>query len=553
MKCIPTIKDFVLLILIIFIALTCFCPYVTSSQDYYPTQSWQTSTPEAQGIPSELLLEMLQHIKLNEYNLQSVSIVRNGYLVLDAYLHPFQDGQKHQLHSITKSVVSALIGIAIDKGYLKNVNQKIAELFPHKKIAHLDAQKRSVTLQDLLIMGSGFDCRDASENYWAGTIAMKKSNNWTQYTLNLPMAQPPGEYFHYCNGVSHLLSAIIQESTGMMTMAFARKHLFDPLGIKDIGWEVSPEGTNNGYAGLQLKPRDMAKIGLLYLNGGKWENKQIISTQWIEASTRPYLDGKWAGEDYGYQWWVNPAGFFSAIGMYGQAIYVVPEKNLVVVFTGDIRDKDMYISGTLLKEHIVPAMRSTESLPPNPDTKSQLDNLVAELAAAPEQGLIWVSQEEGVARDGIFKRTASPGLKFAYPPGSKKAETRAQDQIMRMQTAAGNFLTASLIDIPRNWKRFFMRLKLEEFGPVAYTSWLGKYGSDINVLSNTKLTMKCGTPAYRTDIKWLFNRRVPMTTMLLSSYRGDQCIYICVHQSNRPENVDTIIDSFTFYEKLSPE
>jgi CubicO group peptidase (beta-lactamase class C family) len=494
---------------------------------------------------------MLRQIKQNEYNIQSITIVRNGYLVLDAYLYPYKDGQKHELHSITKSVMSALIGIGIDKGYLRNVNQTISDLFPDRKFALLDARKRAVTLQDLLIMGSGFDCNDASANNWAGTIAMKKSNDWTQYTLNLPMADTPGKSFHYCNGVSHLLSAIIQESSGMTTLAFAKKYLFHPLGITDIEWEVSPEGINNGYAGLRMQPRDMAKVGLLYLNRGKWENAQIISSQWIEASTRPYFNGRWAGEDYGYQWWVNPAGFYSAIGMYGQAIYVVPDNNLIAVFTGDSANDDMYVSGTLLKEHIVPAVRSSEPLPPDTETKAQLDNLVAELARQPEQGLVWISQDQGVARGGKFERTATPGFEFAYPPGSKKAETRAPDQIMRMQTASGNFLTASLIDIPRNWKRFFTRLKLEDFGPKGYTSWLEKYGSDINVISNQEIMLKSGSRAFRTDIKWMFNKRMPMTTVLIASYQGDKCIYICIHQSQKLENVDTIIDSFTFYETVS--
>jgi CubicO group peptidase (beta-lactamase class C family) len=140
---------------------------------------------------------MMTAIKKKGYTIQNVSIIRNGYLVLDAYIYPFKDGQKHGTYSVTKSVISALIGIAIDKGYIKNVNQTITELFPNKKIANLDELKRSLTLKDLLIMASGFDCNDASANRWAGTIAMTKSSDWTQYTLNLPMAQTPGEYFHY--------------------------------------------------------------------------------------------------------------------------------------------------------------------------------------------------------------------------------------------------------------------------------------------------------------------------------------------------------------------
>ena len=115
-------------------------------------------------------------------------------------------------------------------------------------------------------MASGFDCKDGSANKWATTVEMRKSEDWTQYMLNLPMAYKSGEHFQYCNGVSHLLSAIIHESTGMQTLNFAKKYLFDPLGIKDIEWGGSPEGINNGVEGLRLQPKDMAKIGLLFLN-----------------------------------------------------------------------------------------------------------------------------------------------------------------------------------------------------------------------------------------------------------------------------------------------
>ena len=216
-----------------FVIISFFYSYATASVNPYPTDKWQISTPETQGLHSKLLLEMMTHIKKNGYNIQSVTIVRNGYLVLDAYMHPFNDSQKHEIFSVTKSVTSSLIGIAIDKGYIKDVDQTITELFPNRKIANLDNLKKLISLKDLLMMASGLDCNDATANKWAGTIAMKKSNDWTQYTLDLPMAQTPGKFFHYCNGVSHLLSAILHESTGMNTIDFAKKYLFDPLGIKN--------------------------------------------------------------------------------------------------------------------------------------------------------------------------------------------------------------------------------------------------------------------------------------------------------------------------------
>ena len=520
--------------------------YTVATVNFYPTAGWQISTPEAQGLHSKSLLEMMAYIKKNKYNIQSISIVRNGYLVLDAYMYPFKDGRNHEMHSATKSVMSALIGIAIDKGYIEDVNQTITELFPDRKISNFDDLKKSISLKDLLMMASGLDCRDATANKWAGTIAMKKSSDWTQYALNLPMVQTPGEYFHYCNGVSHLLSAIIHSSTGMKTIDFAQKYMFDPLGIKNIEWGESPEGTNNGFAGLRMQPKDMAKIGLLYLYKGKWENRQLISAEWVEESTQPYIDGRWNGEDYGYQWWVNPAGFYSAVGMYGQAIYVVPGKNLVAVFTSNIVDENMYISGSLLQKYIIPASVSSEPLPPKPDDMKRLDDFLASIAKAPTQGMVWLTESEGSAKDGIFKRAASPSFKFEYPLGCIKTATRQSDQIMRMETPANGIITASIYRIPRNWRRFFLPIKLEDFGPKEYASWMKKYGSNITVTSNDRIMLEDGTEAYRTDFEWTMKNNKSLITNLVSTYKNGKCIYIAVHQFEKNNMVESIIQSWKF-------
>jgi len=541
MKLFKNKKYIALYVLASFVIIAFFYSYATASVISYPTDRWQISTPEAQGLHSKLLLEMMTHIKKNGYNIQSVTIVRNGYLVLDAYMHPFNDSQKHEMYSATRSVISALIGIAINKGYIKDVNQTITELFPNRKISNLDNLKRSISLKDLLMMASGLDCNDATANKWAGTIAMKKSNDWTQYTLDLPMAQTPGEYFHYCSGVSHLLSAVIRESTGMNTIDFAKKYLFDPLGIKNFEWGESPEGTTNGFAGLRMQPKDMAKIGLLYLNNGKWEDEQIISAEWIEESTQPYIDGRWNGEDYGYQWWVNPAGFYSAVGMYGQAIYVVPDKNLVAVFTSNIVDENMYISGSLLQEKIIPAIVSSEPLPPDPHEVERLNDFLASIVKAPAQGIIWKSEVQGVAKDGIFKRTIWPSFQFAYPSGSTKAELRHRSDIMRMKTPEGVLFYAIIIDIPDG-------VKLEDFGPIFVVEDFLRRGAGTNlkVTLNKEIMLKCGTKAYQTNFTWLWDNTVPITTFQVSAYKDGKCIFICVHPSKNPYKYESIVQSLTF-------
>jgi len=190
-------KKIALYFIPIFAILACFYSYVAAFVKYYPTDQWQYSAPEAQGMTSTSLLEMMEDIKKNGYNIQSITIVRNGYLIFDTYINFFEEGLKHEAYSVTKSVTSALIGIAIDKGYIKDVNQTITQLFPNKKINNLNKSKKLMTLKDLLMMASGLDCNYGSVNKLAGTIAMRKSNDWTQYNLNLPMAQMPGEHFNY--------------------------------------------------------------------------------------------------------------------------------------------------------------------------------------------------------------------------------------------------------------------------------------------------------------------------------------------------------------------
>jgi CubicO group peptidase (beta-lactamase class C family) len=518
----------------------------SESDTNYPTNEWYVSTPEEQGMQSKTLFQMIEAIKEQKYNIHSITIVRNGSLVLDSYLYPFQYGKKHKMYSATKSVTSALIGIAIDKGHIKDVHQPITHFFPDKTISNLDDLKRSLTLKNLLIMASGFDCEDGSANKWATTVEMRKSEDWTQYALNLPMARKPGEHYQYCNGVSHLLSAIIHKSTGMQPLAFAQKYLFDPLGIKDVEWETSPEGIVSGWGGLSLLPKDMAKIGLLFLNKGRWEKQQIISTDWVEESIQPYIDGRWNGEDYGYQWWINQAGYYSAVGMFGQAIYVVPKKKLVAVFTSHIEGTEMYISGTLLREYIIPAAVSTEPLPSAPLEKTRLGKLLTRIARAPEQGIVWSTENEGIANDGIFKRAASPSFQFEYPFGCTKTQTRQPDQIMRMKTPSNGIITASIYKIPRNWKSIFQPMKLEDFGPKEYASWMKKYGSNITVTSNDELMLKDGTVAYRTDFEWTMKNNKSIITNLVSTYKNDKCIYIAVHQFQKNKIIEPIIRSWTF-------
>jgi hypothetical protein len=195
--------------------------------------------------------------------------------------------------------------------------------------------------------------------------------------LDLPMSEKPGTQFEYCNGVSLLLSAIIQETTGMSALAFAEEHLFGPLGISGVVWLSSPQGVTAGYGRLWMRPHDMAKIGYLYLNNGLWDGEQIVSAAWVEASTGKHISLS-PGEGYGYQWWIRDPGTYVADGYAGQRIVVVPEQELAIVLTGGLRD--VQVVRMLLRNFAIPAADSSVPRPENPKGMALLASRIQTLA-----------------------------------------------------------------------------------------------------------------------------------------------------------------------------
>ncbi|MBT3178699.1 MAG: serine hydrolase [Desulfobacula sp.] len=339
--------------------------------DYWPTSSWKTASPESQGVDSELLVKMLDTIWKNDINIDSVLVIRNGYILLDVYNYPFDSSTRHNIYSCTKSISSALIGIAIDKGYIKNINQPIINFFPKYATENLNDDKKAITLKHLLTMTSGLYCRDSYLYRWSGLMQMRFSKDWVKFMIDLPMAEEPGTRFEYCNGVSFLLSAILQEQTHENALSFAEKNLFGPMGITNVRWPSNPQGITLGYSQLQMLPRDMAKFGFLYLNNGVWDGQQIISSQWIKESTSKHIDATLA-PGYGYQWWIVNPDIYTAIGHQGQFIMVVPKKNLVAVFTSSLAEEDFYTPLGLLTAYIVPAVKSSTSLVENPDKANEI-------------------------------------------------------------------------------------------------------------------------------------------------------------------------------------
>jgi CubicO group peptidase (beta-lactamase class C family) len=303
--------------------------------DHWPTDGWQISTPEAQGMDSELLAQAVEFALEEDFSVHSLLVVRNRYLVADAYFYPFAADTKHDLASCTKSVSSTLVGIAIDQGFIESVEEPVLGFFPERSVANLDDGRKAITLEDLLTMRNGWACE--SRDGEVTLFQMMASPDWTRFMLDLPMIEEPGTRFEYCSGGSHLLSVIIRQTTGMTALAFARKNLFDPLGIREVEWPRDPQGIDNrGWGDLRMKPHDMAKLGLLYLNGGQWDGEQLLSANYVAAATSGHarVGGRGFFDAYGYQWWVSSKGFYSARGRGGPYIFVAPAQNMVVVLTG---------------------------------------------------------------------------------------------------------------------------------------------------------------------------------------------------------------------------
>ena len=330
-------------------------------------------------MDSEMLANMLEVIQKEDYAVDSVVVVRNGYMVVDATVYPFKPGSRHIIYSCTKSVVSALAGIAIDEGYIEGVDQPVLDFFPERTAANLDADKQAMTLEDVLTMSTGLECRDSYLYRWRGLRQMEQSDDWVQFMLDLPMAEEPGTRFEYCNGASFLLSAIIQETTGMSALEFANEHFFGPLGIVNVEWSSNPQGITIGWSDLHLTPHDMAKIGYLYLNEGWWDGEQVVSAEWVEASTHEHISAT-LEDGYGYQWWIDDSSIYMALGYAGQFIFVIPDKDMVAVFLSDLEEQDFYVPQGLLNDFIIPAAQSSTPLPDNPGGVALLESRTEALA-----------------------------------------------------------------------------------------------------------------------------------------------------------------------------
>ena len=263
--------------------------------------------------------------------LKSLLVSHRGNLVLERYFNGARATQLANIKSASKSVISALVGIAISKGHIRSVDEKAAAYFP-ELAADNDAMKRGISIEDLLTMRSGL-----ASTSGRGYGAWVQSKNWVRYVLQRPLIDPPGTRIEYSTGSSHLLSAIITKATKMSTWQFAQEELAKPLGFSQAKWPTDPQGIYFGGNEMLMTPRQMIEFGELYLNQGKAGDRQIISKDWIDKTQIGRGRSRWGSDrEYGYGFWIrefNGHTSYYAWGYGGQFVFIVPARDLVIVTT----------------------------------------------------------------------------------------------------------------------------------------------------------------------------------------------------------------------------
>ncbi len=300
-------------------------------------------------------------------DVDSVLLYQRGHLVLEEYFYGYSAERTHQLRSATKSVVGALAGIAVDRGALPGTDVPVPPLLGYSRLAHADPRKSAITLNDLLTMSSGLDCDDHNANSPGREEAIYERPDWVKAVLDLPLVAEPGRHGAYCSGGVAVVGRATERAVQQPLPDFAQARLFGPLGMarSDWRWNYALDNTNREYAQIHLRPRDMLKFGLLYAQGGRWQGQQLISASWVEASLQRQSEVE--GTDYGYFWWrpwlnvPTPRGaqrvtMNAAQGNGGQKIYLVPQYQLVAVFTGSNYNAEGTPPNRIMSRIVLPAL-----------------------------------------------------------------------------------------------------------------------------------------------------------------------------------------------------
>jgi CubicO group peptidase (beta-lactamase class C family) len=300
-------------------------------------------------------------------DVHSVLLYQRGHLVMEEYFYGYDVGRPHQLRSATKSVVSALAGIAIDRGALSGVEERVLPHVSYTSYANPDPRKSEMTLGDFLSMRSGLDCNDHSSSSPGRETVIDETPDWVKATLDLPVINEPGSKAYYCSGGVAVVGRLIENAVHMSLPDFAQANLFGPLGISrsDWVWNYNLTNADQEYSQIHLRPRDMLKLGLLYAQDGRWAGRQVIPASWVRASLA--VHSQVDGTGYGYFWWrpylnvptatgTQRVYYDAAQGNGGQKIYLVPQYDLVAVFTAGAYNAEEAPPNRIMVGIVLPAL-----------------------------------------------------------------------------------------------------------------------------------------------------------------------------------------------------
>jgi CubicO group peptidase (beta-lactamase class C family) len=329
--------------------LSSFAARSPASETHWPSPDWAVAEPQARGVDAGLLAGLPDAVARIAPRVTSLLVIRGGDIVFEQYWGDNDRSTAHEIYSCTKSFTSTLAGIAHDQDKIDRLDRKMLDYFPGCAYQNPGGGKADITVEDLLTMTSGLEWVEGDPAY----RNLYTSKDWAQFMLDLPMAAAPGSKFNYCSGCSHLLMALVGAAVGMNPADYAEKYLLEPIGLEPRYWQRDNQSIPVGGWGLNITPRDMARLGFLFLHNGMWDGKRVVSEEWVKAATTAYKQGS-PTMGYGYQWWVRPsAGGYAALGLDGQMIAVFPAKDLVVVMTASGEDHENEFK--LIEQEILPA------------------------------------------------------------------------------------------------------------------------------------------------------------------------------------------------------
>ncbi len=341
----------------------------------------QRCTPETQGISSSALLAFIDKAEQEIHHLHSIMLLRHGNVVAEGWWHPYAAQHPHMLFSLSKSFTSTGIGLVIAEGLL-SLDDSLLSFFPDDAPETVSDNLAAMNVRHLLTMTSGH------KEDTMGPLSAAKNGNWTKTFLGLPVDYSPGTHFLYNTGASYMLSAIVQKVTGMTLLAYLQPRLFEPLGIEDASWEVSPQGINVGGFGLSIKTEDIARFGHMLLQKGRWNGQQIVPADWVEQATSfqvsnaPSENPDWA-QGYGFQFWRCRHAAYRGDGAFGQYCLVLPEQDAVVAITSGLGNMQQVLD--LIWEGLLPAL-TPQSLPEDAVALTKLKTKLDSLALPAQSG-----------------------------------------------------------------------------------------------------------------------------------------------------------------------